>query len=526
MAKHKSGRLFWVEVNLKRFAIGDKDRLLAIVRDITDRKKADELTQRERNLFFSIIENFPCGVAMIDKDQCVIHHNSTLTKMLGYTVEDIPTVHDSYFKFYPDPVYRQKVYDHWSNDFGIKNRDEVSTVTCKNGTSKEIEFKPTFLEDGQVVMAMFDVTHRRQMEKQLKYLATHDFLTGIPNRYSFEDSLKRAVAKAKRGVESALLFIDIDNFKLVNDTQGHTTGDDVLIEVVKILKANLRDSDLLARLGGDEFAVLLEKTNVSEARIVAEKLRSIVDESYLYLLKYSFSLNLSLSIGIVIVDGTLNFEKLLTLADIALYEAKDKGRNRVVLLDTKEDMISKPKEITQLIRLIKNAIKENKFALQLQPVIKVSSGKIMHYEALIRLRDMQEGIISPMTFIPVAERYGLMFQIDLWVVQASLEILKKHPNINVFVNISGTSLGEATLLELIQDMISTSGIDPYRIGFEITETAAVKDLVLAELWIKSLKSLGCRFALDDFGIGFFILLLSPDVTGRLPEDRWHICPRP
>jgi diguanylate cyclase (GGDEF)-like protein/PAS domain S-box-containing protein len=358
-----------------------------------------------------------------------------------------------------------------------------------------------------------EIVERKQAEEQLKYLATHDYLTSIPNRYYFEESLKKAVAKAQRGKESALLFIDFDNFKFVNDTKGHTAGDQLLISVAKIIKENIRESDTLARLGGDEFGVLLEGATVDEARLVAEKLRQITEDNEFCLISYG-CFNLSFSVGVVMIDGTLNSQKLLTLADTALYTAKEKGRNRVVLLDPNEETTTKFTAINQLASRVKNAIKEDKFVLHFQPVVRVDNGRIHHHEALLRLQGENGELISPKVFIPAAERFGLMPQIDRWVVRASLNIMRQHPGLSLFVNISGISLSEESLLENIEDMITQCGMDPSRIGFEITETAAVKDMLLAQRWIERLKKVGCRFALDDFGIGFssfsYLLMLPVD----------------
>lgn len=346
-----------------------------------------------------------------------------------------------------------------------------------------------------------EIAERKQAEAQLKHLATHDYLTSVPNRYSFEESLKKTVAKAKRGMDSSLLFIDIDNFKLVNDTKGHTAGDHLLINVANTIKENIRESDVLARLGGDEFAVLLEGITVDEARHAAENLRQKIEEKEFRLHRYG-SFNLSFSIGVAMIDGTLNSQRLLTLADTALYAAKGKGGNRVILLDPNEETTTKSAFINQLVKQLKNAIKEDKFVLYLQPVVQASDGDILHYEALLRLPGENGDIISPHAFIPVAEQFGLMPQIDGWVVKAALNMLRQDPDLNVFVNISGISLSDESLLEYIEDMIAQSGAVAARLGFEITETVAVQDMQLAQLWIDRLKKFGCRFALDDFGIGF------------------------
>lgn len=346
-----------------------------------------------------------------------------------------------------------------------------------------------------------EIVERKQAEKQLEYLATHDYLTSVPNRYSFEETLKKVVAKAGRGQESFLLFIDIDNFKMVNDTKGHTAGDRLLISVAKIIKESIRESDTLARLGGDEFGVLLEGLTIDDARLAAEKMRHRVENEEFFLDTYG-SFNLSFSIGVAMIDGTLNSQRLLALADTALYLAKDKGGNRVILLEPNEEATTKLTAINQLVAQIKNAVKEDKFVLFFQPVVRVVDRKILHHEALLRMQGQDGELISPQTFIAVAEQFGLMPAIDRWVIRAVLETMSQHPVFNIFVNISGVSLGEESLLDYIEQAISQSEIEPSRIGFEITETAAVQDIWLAQRWIERLRKLGCRFALDDFGIGF------------------------
>jgi len=214
------------------------------------------------------------------------------------------------------------------------------------------------------------------------------------------------------------------------------------------------------------------------------------------------------------VDGTADSRKLLALADNALYTAKERGRNRVVLAQPDEDIAEALSKTNQTVGLIRSALKENRFTLYFQPVFSFTAGKIIHYEALLRLRRENGEIILPGGFIPVAERFGLMAQLDRWVIEAAFKTLREHPDLNLFINLSGTSLGDDTLLDLVESLLRNSGTNPSRIGFEITETAAVKDLAQAERWIQRIKGLGCKFALDDFGIGF----LSFSYLRTLPVD--------
>lgn len=340
------------------------------------------------------------------------------------------------------------------------------------------------------------------MEERLQYLATHDALTAVPNRYLLEETLKRTIAKVKRGENSALFFIDIDNFKIINDTLGHSVGDQVLIAVVDIIKANLREEDFLARLGGDEFAVLIDKTSEKGAAVIAEKLRRAVCQEEIKLVRDNIHLSLSISIGYIMINGLLDDQRHLSLADAALYKAKEEGRNRAVFSRTDENPLDKLTETNQLIGLVKRAMQEDLFKLVFQSVQSITDQSIIHYEALLRLEDNQGNNIPPAKFIPIAESFGLMPNIDLMVVTKAIEVLQKHPNLKIFVNISGLTLGNEEILKLIVNKICESGLEHSRLGFEITETAAVKDILRAEKWISKLKKFGCLFALDDFGTGF------------------------
>ena len=505
---------------------------IGVSADITKQKLAEDNLRTAHQRLLDIIEFLPDATFVVDQDKKVIAWNRALEEMTGVPKEKILGEDNL---AYAIPFYGQKRPMLIDLVFSEDKETEIeyefvkkkgNTLFAETFVPSTIEGKRAFLwatasplfdSSGDLVGAIEtirDITERKRMETQLQYLVTHDPLTNIANRYSLEETLKRSVAKATRGVKSALLLIDIDNFKLVNDSLGHAAGDGLLVTLTNFLKNALRDGDLLARLGGDEFAVLLEGSDEKEAGVVAEKLRRAVDEEEMCLVMYKSCLSLSISIGIVMIDGTLDYQKIISCADIALTSAKEKGRNRIVFLQPGEDTAARLLETNQLVSIIKNALKENQLQLFFQPVVRLSDRVITHHEALIRLRDKDGKIIFPGSFIPVAERFGLMPQIDRWVVQSSLDVLGQYPDLKLFVNLSGVSLGDEDLLEFIEEDIRKSGITPSRIGFEITETTAVKDLALTEHWISRLKSLGCKFALDDFGVGFssfsYLRILSVD----------------
>lgn len=213
-------------------------------------------------------------------------------------------------------------------------------------------------------------------------------------------------------------------------------------------------------------------------------------------------INLSISIGVILVDGTLDNQKLLSRADAALYQAKEGGRNRFVLIKPEDDEGIRHNEVDRLISLIKNALKLNRFVLFYQPITQLKNGKISHYEVLVRLIDENGELIYPPQFIPLAERFGLMSQIDRWVVQKAILVLREYPHIRLFVNLSGVSLGDEDLLEFVAESVNNGDIKPGQIGFEITEASAVKNILQTKKWVDRLKKIGCPLALDDFGMGF------------------------
>lgn len=341
----------------------------------------------------------------------------------------------------------------------------------------------------------------KSAENRSKYLSTHDPLTTLFNRYSFEEKIEEYINDNKKGT---ILFIDIDNFRIVNDTFGHSIGDCILKLISEKLEreriSRKKYKDVIARLSGDEFAIFLHETTLEEGTNIAEMIRKDFDETDIYVNEIDIALSITVSIGVVPVDGVLNAQKLMIYADTALYSAKDNGKNRTVVIQSVDDK-NKLSEANDIIRGIKQAIKNNTFVIYYQPVYKIGS-EISHYEALIRMKDDNGTLIPPVIFIPLAERFGLMSKIDRWVLTQVLKDMKKNPDMKVFVNISGASLGDAVLLRYIEKTIKSSGIEPSRLGFEITETTAVQDLYQSKQWICKLKKLGCKFALDDFGVGF------------------------
>ncbi|MFZ5642959.1 MAG: putative bifunctional diguanylate cyclase/phosphodiesterase [Bacillota bacterium] len=472
-------------------------------REITERRQIEESLRESEDKYRTMFQTSSTALCIIEENSTISLVNKEFAGLCGYSKDEIEGILSWKHFIPPENVERIIEYYYRSrNSHGDTRRNFETHFVDRDGNKKDMLLSVSMIPGtNRILASVVDISIIKQAEAQLKYLATHDHLTGIPNRYSFEESLKKAVTKARLGKESALLFIDIDNFKMINDTKGHTAGDSLLISVADTIRENLSQSDTLARLGGDEFGVLLEEITSDKARLIAEKLRQTIEEKDFCLSDYG-CFNVSISVGVVMVDSTLNSQELLSHADTALYAAKENGRNRVALLDPKEETASRLAEINRLITIIKNAVREDNFVLHYQPVVCLDNARVVHHEVLVRLKREDGGLIPPQSFIPIAEQYGLMPLIDRWVVESSLETLKQHPHLNLLVNISGISLSDEHLLEYMEEIITTAGLEPLRIGFEITETSAVKDIPLAVRWIERLKKLGCQFALDDFGVGF------------------------
>lgn len=360
-----------------------------------------------------------------------------------------------------------------------------------------------------VVMVLHDMTRERQFVASLSWQASHDALTGLANRREFEYRMAQLLARMLRQPgRHALMFIDLDQFKLVNDTCGHAAGDELLRQVCEALQQNLREGDTLARLGGDEFGVILENCPPEAALRVAESLRQSVQD-----LRFAWGgrlFSISASIGLVQVPpGQASLAELLRTADMACYAAKERGRNRVHASQPDDSELSRKVGEMGWVQRIHSALAEQRFRLFGQPIVSLQGEESGgHLEILLRMQDEQGELVSPALFIPAAERYGLMPQIDRWVVASTLEAMSRfaseypqEPQLCCAINLSGASIGDHEFLAFIRERLADQPVDPQNVCFEITETAAIANLVDATHFINELKALGCRFSLDDFCAG-------------------------
>lgn len=342
---------------------------------------------------------------------------------------------------------------------------------------------------------------RKRLEENIYYLENYDALTKVPNRKALEKSFDNFFPVGESCINGAMFMIDIDNLQFINETFGHSNGDMVLINLASVLKENIRSTHFLTRLGGDEFLVLLKDVSEDDAISIAEDLRRAVEKVRFFPPNYyDDEISYTISLGVVpFCSRKLGLKELMSLADFAVYKAKELGRNCVykVTKDTKDNQ----NKIDTLLFAIRKAIETENLVIFFQPVVNIVNGQIVHHEALMRIFRNNE-IIYPDKAVTVAERFGLMLQIDKLILKKSFKALCKYPELKLFINLSGSSIGDEDILTYIINSLRDMNIDPSRVGFEITETMEIKDLSHADKWMRKLKDIGCRFAIDDFGIGF------------------------
>lgn len=361
-------------------------------------------------------------------------------------------------------------------------------------------------------------THVKSLEDrelQLLYLATHDSLTGFYNRHFFETTIEELSKDAiQQNRLHGLVYLDLDHFKVINDTFGHQKGDEVLREISTLISKRIRGVDTLCRLGGDEFAVLLHDTNEKSTLLFAQEIQKLTSE-------FNFQsqdqrINLSCSIGIVLIDNsTHNHEEYLMRADIALYVAKGRGRNLIHQYNSEDNESDELRRRISVSQKVRNAITDNRLILYFQPIFDIHKNKISYYEALVRLQEINGDIIGPNEFIPALEASGEMHLLDRWVIKLATRTLAEYPELHhIAINLSAQAFKDETLVPTIVENLKISNVNPNRITFELTESASLFNLNITQRVIAELHQLGCSFSVDDFGSGFSSFAYLKD----LPAD--------
>ncbi len=515
--KHTDGEWRWV-VGRARARVDDQGRLrrlIGVELDITERKLYEEALFREKESAQITLQSIGDGVITCDAHGRVEYLNPVAEELTGWRLEDsLGRTIDEIFR-----AFHEETCEPLENPLAVAVRRIRSIKSVRpmllirrDGNELYIESTASPIRDGSGtvtggVLVFHDVSESRELNRRLSYHASHDVLTGLVNRREFETRLERALKSAKaRETSYALCYVDIDQFKIVNDTCGHSAGDALLGQVGALLKSKVRWRDTLARLGGDEFGVLLESCSLEEALRTAETLRESIRN-----FRYTWedrTFKLGASIGVVpITADNEDVASVLSAADSACGAAKESGRNRVHCFEENDiDLMRRRREMQWAAR-INNALEESRFELfrmTILPLQVEDAGE--HFELLLRMRDESGKIVAPDQFIAAAERYGITPSIDRWVIDSAFRWLVSEADERrrltmCSINLSGQSLGDDKFLPFVIEQFHRSGIDGSKICFEITETAAIANFSQASRFIQALKELGCKFALDDFGTG-------------------------
>ncbi|WP_417499043.1 EAL domain-containing protein [Methylophaga sp.] len=455
------------------------------------------------------VESSPNPILITDANGTIEYVNKRCEKLSGYTAVEM---HGQRLETYKsnkmpsaffDEIWHQTASEgQWSGE--IENRR-------KDGSHYWVKLYLAAVYDDQkninhYVAIYEDITESRKLAKKLSFQATHDNLTGLINRTEFERRLSMLVNDAQRiGTEHALCFLDLDQFKVINDTCGHIAGDELLRQLGSLLGGSTRKSDTLARLGGDEFAILVEDCELEKAEFIANEIKELVSQFQFIWETQVFTVGVSIGVT-TINSATRNRTEALKQADSACYAAKNSGRNRVYVYQEQDQQLTAQKGEFKWVNEIKEALIEDRFELYAQPIVSTETEHLAMYEVLVRLRSKAGQLFPPGAFLSSAERYNLSDRIDKWVVSHVFEWLEQHyhslPHLNYLaINLSGASIGDESMLAYIRTKLSAASFNQEMIKFEVTETAAIANLKQAHHFINSVLALGCQFSLDDFGSG-------------------------
>lgn len=523
--RHRSGYAIPMSMRISIMRNEEQLYFTCLIADISARKATEQMLLDAEARYRNLVETAHDLVWSMDRDGRWTYLNDAVSRIYGYPAEEMLFVHYSHFQApesqQHDTAAMQRVLE------GQELLEYETVHLDKHGERRYISFnaKPQRDESGEIVSIMGtarDISAQKAFERELTYQAQHDTLTGLYNRNYFQRELERALSRVSRhGNSCALLYLDLDQFKYVNDTQGHAAGDRLLLECSELLKEHTRDTDLLARFGGDEFTVLLDDVEQEDAMRVAETIR-LLFENYRFI-DAGKTFNVTCSIGVAMLHrGTLSGDEVLSHADLACNIAKSQGRNCLHLYNPGDKQRDGMAEDMGWASRVRDAFENDHFKLAFQPIVNIASGISEDYEVLLRMSLDDGDAILPGGFLPAAERFGLINQVDRWTVRCAMrhlaELHETHNSIRFAINLSGRAFEDRELLPLINSLLRETRLNPASLTFEITESAAISNLAEATRFIYQLKELGCQFALDDFGTGFS----SFAYLKHLPVDKLKI----
>jgi diguanylate cyclase (GGDEF)-like protein/PAS domain S-box-containing protein len=513
---------------MSRLELRRKD--LELEQAMAEREKAFEALNASEERCAMLLRGASDGLWEWDLETNEMHFCAGWKAMLGYGVSDLNHTPDEWFKrVHPEDIERvqSEIMSHllgltpqFQSEHRVRKHDGSYRWMLSRGLAVMDSNRHVYRMTGSLT----DVTDQKQAEKKLLHNAFHDALTGLPNRVLFMERLTHSLTRVKdgEGYTFGVLFLDLDRFKVVNDSLGHQIGDQLLIATARRLESCLRPGDIVARLGGDEFAIILEHVkHVTDAVQAAERIRERLASPFNL---SGHEVFISASIGIALNQTSSEQpDELLRNADTAMYRAKDQGRGCFELFD--KGMHARNAALSQLETGLRRALAHDEFRVHYQPIISLESWRISGFEALVRWEHPEHGYVSPLKFIPVAEETGLIIQIGAWVLREACQQLRvwqeqfpSDPPLSMSVNLSGKQLSQPDLIDRISQILNETGVEASTLKIEITESAIIENIDDAAMTLRRIKALGIRLSLDDFGTGYSSL----SYLHRFPIDTLKI----